>query len=417
MCSTSSSGMTRHSTVSLVPGSHDPRTDALLDPATYSDATAAHDLYAALRDTPGLAWNATAAFFAVARHADVVSVSTDPARFCSARGILVEEIGRTYDSPPTMMHTDPPAHTRYRSLVLPGFRPRAVRELEPTVRALAAELLDALPAGAPVDVVAELAVPFPIRVIVAMLGLDRADEERVWRWSEAAIPGATDWSEDERMVQLGEMTVELLGLAATRRREPRDDVVSMLAGVELDGERLSDDELGMFLVQLLVAGNETTRHAVSGGIVALAAHGGEWHRLVADRSLVPTAVEEVLRWTSPVTSFLRTATVDTEVGGTPVRAGDPLLLLYASANRDEAAFGPTASSFDVGRAPNHHLAFGFGPHFCLGAALARLEITTILEGLLDRFTSVAIPLGAVAARSGSSVIGGIRRAEVLFDKA
>jgi cytochrome P450 len=409
--------MTRHSTVSLVPGSHEPRTDALLDPATYSDATAAHDVYAALRDTPGLAWNATAGFFAVARHADVVTVSTDPARFCSGRGILVEEIGRTYDSPPTMMHTDPPAHTRYRSLVFPGFRPRAVRDLEPTVRALAAELLDALPAGAPVDVVAELAVPFPIRVIVAMLGLDRADEERVWRWSEAAIPGATDWTEDERMAQLGEMTVELLGLAAARRREPRDDVVSMLAGVEVDGERLSDDELGMFLVQLLVAGNETTRHAVSGGIVALATHEEEWRRLVADRSLVPTAVEEVLRWTSPVTSFLRTATVDTEVGGTPVRAGDPLLLLYASANRDEAAFGPTASSFDVGRTPNHHLAFGFGPHFCLGAALARLEIGIVLEGLLDRFTRISMSRDAVVERSGSSVIGGIRRAEVRFDKA
>ena len=329
----------------------------------------------------------------------------------------MEEIGRTYDSPPTMMHTDPPAHTRYRSLVLPGFRPRAVRDFEPAVRTLAAELLDALPAGEAVDVVARLAVPFPIRVIVSLLGLDRADESALWRWSEAAIPGATDWSEDERMALLGEMTVELLGLAAARRADPAEDVVSMLAQIEVDGERLSGDELGMFLVQLLVAGNETTRHAVSGGIVALAARRQEWERLVAERTLVPTAVEEILRWTSPVTSFLRTATVDTEVAGTPVRAGEPLLLLYASANRDEAAFGPTASSFDVGRAPNHHLAFGFGPHFCLGAALARLEIAVVLDGLLDRFTGLSIPAGAVVERSGSSVIGGIRHAEVVLDKA
>ena len=164
-----------------VPGTHDPRTDALLHPATYADASAVHALYAELRTTPGLAWNASAGFWAVARHADVVAASTDPARFCSRHGILVEEIGRSYDSPPTMMHTDPPDHTRYRSLVFPGFRPRVVRELEPDLRALADELLDDLPMGEPVDVVARLAVPFPIRVIAWMLGLSRDDEERVWR--------------------------------------------------------------------------------------------------------------------------------------------------------------------------------------------------------------------------------------------
>ena len=144
----------------------------------------------------------------------------------------------------------------------------------------------------------------------------------------------------------------------------------------------------MFLIQLLVAGNETTRHAVSGGIAALAEHPEQWERLRADRGLVPTAVDEVLRWTTPVISFLRTATVDTVLGGTEVAAGDPLLLLYASANRDEAAFGPDAGRFDVGRSPNPHLAFGFGTHFCLGAALARVELAVVLEGLLDRFDTV-----------------------------
>jgi cytochrome P450 len=191
----------------------------------------------------------------------------------------------------------------------------------------------------------------------------------------------------------------------------------MLAEVEVDGERLSDDELGMFLIQLLVAGNETTRHAISGGIVALAANPEQWSRLARDRGLVATAVEEILRWTSPVTSFMRTATVDAQLGGTAVAADDPLLLLYASADRDEAAFGPTAGTFDVGRTPNHHLAFGFGPHFCLGAALARLELAVILEGLLDRFTALRLPAGAHVERSGSSVIGGIRRAETVLDKS
>ena len=395
-----------------VPGTHDPRTDALLDPATYADDARLHATLTELRGEPGPAWNSAAGFWAVTRHADVQAASTDPVTFCSGRGILLQEIGTTYDSPPTMMHTDPPAHTRYRSLVMPGFKPSVVRSLEPQVRAFAEELLDELPKGEPVDVVEALALPFPLRVIAAVLGLPAGREHDLWKWSEAAIPGATDWPEDERMALLTGMTIELLGLAAERRRAPAGDVVSMLAGVEIDGERLSDDELGMFLIQLLVAGNETSRHAISGGIVALAQHPEQWARLQGDLSLTPTAVEEVLRWTTPVTSFMRTATVDTDLGATGIAAGDPVLLLYAAANRDEAAFGPSASQFDIARSPNHHLAFGFGHHFCLGAALARLEIAVVLEGLLDRFDALA-PAGDVE-RTGSSVIAGIRHAPVTF---
>jgi cytochrome P450 len=322
------------------------------------------------------------------------------------------EIGQTYDNPPTMMHTDPPAHTRYRSLVTPGFKPSVVRSLEERVRSLATELLDALPVGSPVDVVDALAVPFPIRVIATILGLPPDREHDLWKWSEAAIPGATDWDESERMTLLTDMTVELLGLAAQRRDEPADDVTSMLAHVRMDGDELTADELGMFLIQLLVAGNETTRHAISGGINALAESPGQWARLQDDRSLIPSAVEEVLRWTTPVTSFMRTATVDVQLGGSDVRAGDPVLLLYASADRDTDVFGPTAGTFDVGRDPNPHLAFGFGHHFCLGAALARMEIAVVLEGFLDRFGAIE-PAGDVE-RTGSSVIAGIRRAPVLL---
>jgi len=387
---------------------HDPRTDPLLDGAAYADGERLDAALADLRRGPGLAWNATAGFWAVSRHADVLAASTDPATFCSGHGILVEEIGRAYDSPPTMMHTDPPAHTRYRSLVQPGFKPSVVRGLAPSIRAGAAELFDALPLDQPVDVVDAFAVPLPIRVIAGLLGLPAGDEERLWRWSEAAVPGATDWPEEERNALLTEMTVELLSLAAERRRSPADDVVSMLAGYEEDGESLTDDELGMFLIQLLVAGNETTRHAISGGLAALAEHPEQLERLAADRTLVPAAVEEALRWTTPVTSFLRTATTDTVLDGVAVSAGDPVLLLYASANRDPLEFGPTAGSFDVGRQPNHHVALGHGPHFCLGAALARQELAVVLEGLVERFERLE-PAGPVE-RTGSSVIAGIRSA-------
>ncbi len=393
-----------------MPGPHEPLTDALLDPATY-----AGDLHAALdrlrADAP-LAWNATKGFWAVTRHADVSEVSSDPSRFCSARGILVDEIGVTYDSPPTMMHADPPEHTRDRKLARPGFTNTVVRGLERLVRERTGAVLDAVAAeaadGAVVDVTAELAVPLPIQLIAQLLGLPPGDEERLFRWSEAAIPGATDWPEDERMALLGEMTVELLGLAAERRAEPRDDVVSMLAVYAEDGEALTDDELGMFLIQLLVAGNETTRNAISGALVALAEHGEQLDRLHADPTLLPSAVEEVLRWTSPVTSFLRTAVADTMLAGTPIAAGDPLLLIYAAANRDEAEFGPTAGAFDVGRAPNHHVALGHGPHFCLGAALARLELAVVLEGVVARWQRLEV--AGPVQHSGSSVISGIKAA-------
>jgi cytochrome P450 len=398
-----------------VPGTHEPRTDALLDPATY-----AGDLHAALarlRAEAPLAWNATKGFWAVSRHADVSEVSSDPSRFCSGQGILVDEIGVTYDSPPTMMHADPPQHTRYRKLARPGFTNAVVRGLEPMVRERTGLLLDALATaaqgGAVVDVTARLAVPLPIQLIASLLGLPEGDEERLFRWSEAAIPGATDWPEEERVGLLGEMTVELLGLAAQRRVEPRDDVVSMLAGYEEDGESLTDDELGMFLIQLLVAGNETTRNSISGALVALAEHPDQLERLAADPSLLPTAVEEVLRWTTPVTSFLRTAVADTTLAGTAIAAGDPLLLLYASANRDEAEYGPTADTFDVGRTPNHHVALGHGPHFCLGAALARLELTVVLEGVVARWRRLEV--AGPIVRSGSSIIAGIRAAPLRLE--
>jgi cytochrome P450 len=398
-----------------VPGTHEPLTDALLEPGTY-----AGDLHAVLdelRATTPLAWNGTAGFWAVTRHADVSEASADPARFCSKHGILVDEIGVSYDSPPTMMHADPPEHTRYRKLARPGFTNTVVRGLEPLVRERTTRLLDALAAaadgGATVDVTALLAVPLPIQLIASLLGLPEGDEARLFAWSEAAIPGATDISAEERDAQLTEMAIELLGLAAARRAEPRDDVVSMLACYEEDGETLTDDELGMFLIQLLVAGNETTRNSISGALVALADHPDQLDRLAGDASLVPSAVEEVLRWTTPVTSFLRTAVDDTELGGVPIAGGDPLLLLYASANRDESEFGPTAGTFDVGRSPNHHVALGHGPHFCLGAALARLELTVVLEGVVERWRRLTV--AGPVVRSGSSVIAGIKSAPLILE--
>jgi cytochrome P450 len=208
----------------------------------------------------------------------------------------------------------------------------------------------------------------------------------------------------------------LVGVAEERRQAPADDLVSVLATVGSDpesgGEELSEAELAMFLIQLLVAGNETTRNLISGGLVALAENPGQWAALKADRSLIPAAVEELLRWTTPVISFMRTATAPTTIRGVAVAEGDPVLLVYASANRDEEVFGPDAGELRIDRHPNPHVSFGFGPHFCLGAALARLEGRVVLGELLDRFDTLS--LAGPVERTPSPVIAGVRRASLVF---
>ena len=387
---------------------HEPLTEQLADEAFPHDDP--FPLYAALRAAGPLVWNATGGYWVAARHAEVTAVGADATRFCSGRGILTFEIGVDYPSPPTMMHTDPPAHTRYRSLVQPAFGRRVVRALEPTIRAAATRLVTQVRTDEPIDIVADLAAILPVQVIGMILGIPEAEWDRVWAWSEASIPGTETWSDAERRNALrAEMTAELAALVASARVNPRNDVISQLVHEDLDGDRLSDDELAMFLNQLLVAGNETTRNAISGGLVAFSEHPEQWPRLVDDRALVDTATDEMLRWTTPVIAFMRTATVDATVGGTAVAAGDPILMLYASANRDELEFGPDADTFRIDRSPNHHVAFGFGPHFCLGAALARLEITATLDALAEAGVTRIEPAGDVQ-RSRSTIIAGVTHA-------
>jgi cytochrome P450 len=390
---------------------------SLLDPSLYAEGDP-FALYAELRRDAPVCWveRPGGGFWAVSTHSEVSSIGTDPAGFCSSRGILTDEIGTTYDDPPTMMHTDPPRHTRYRRLVQPGFKPSMVRLMEAGVTAKARALIDTIEAGRAVDIVPALSIPFPLQVICELLGVDGSQWPRFFEWSEAVIPGESERTEAERAELQVEMWGYLIGVAEERRAAPAEDLVSVLATVgsdEGDGaDRLSEAELAMFLIQLLVAGNETTRNLISGGLAALAAHPGQWAALRADPGLIPNAVEELLRWTTPVISFMRTATTDCTVRGQAVAADDPMLLLYASANRDEEVFGADADQFRIDRHPNPHLSFGFGPHFCLGAALARLEGRIVLGELLERFSSVT-PAGPLQ-RTASPVIAGVRAAPLVF---
>jgi cytochrome P450 len=389
--------------------------ERLTDPQLYRDGDP-FALYAQLRRQAPVAWHEGSGFWAVSTHPEVTSIGTDPETFCSSRGILVEEIGNSYDSPPTMMHTDPPQHTRYRRLVQPGFKPSMVRLMEAGVASKARELIDLIDSGAPLDIVRSLSIPYPLQVICELLGVDGEQWPRFYEWSEAVIPGESDNSPEVRQQLQGEMWTYLIGVADERRLAPADDLVSVLATSGAgDGEgdgQLSEAELAMFLIQLLVAGNETTRNLLSAGLAALAEHPEQWAALRADRTLVPGAVEELLRWTTPVISFMRTATRATTIGQQAIAEGDPVLLLYAAANRDEAVFGPDADQLRIDRHPNPHVSFGFGPHFCLGAALARLEARTVLDLLLDRFAT--LDLVEPVERTPSPVIAGVRRAMLVF---
>jgi cytochrome P450 len=354
-------------------------------------------------------------FWAISRYEDIRNLSRDPGRFCSGRGALVNDPMRSSGaSMPSrsILHMDPPEHAAFRGLVNRRFTPRALSGLAESIRKSASTLLDAVDGREEIDFVAELAAPFPLTVIAELLGIDESDREDFRGWSDAAIE-SPDLPPQETMAALGALSEFIVGHIRSKREGPGEDLVSLLVGSEVGGCPLSQEELFMFLLTLLVAGNETTRTLLSGTALALDEHPDQRSALAADVSLVPGGVEECLRWVTPVHAFCRTATEDTEVVGTPVEEGDYLCMLYASANRDERIFGEDAARFDVRRPANPvHLAFGFGEHVCLGASLARLEARIFVEELLGRFPGYAVTGPAV--RVLSTTVAGIRSLPVVL---
>jgi cytochrome P450 len=350
-----------------------------------------HAVFRRLRREDPLPWyEGSGGAWCALKHADIEAVSRNPRLFTSTRGIQIGlrvEGMRPGGVPPTILEMDPPEHNRHRKLVIQAFTPAAASKLEPLVRRIARECLDSIEPGGQVDLVDALAVPVPMYTIADMLGVPREDRADFKRWSDAMIEAGGGNRSADSDTALAEMFGYFQRVLEQRRREPKDDLVSTLACAEIDGDRLRDPEILMFCVTLLAAGNETTRNLISGGALLLGRHPEEKRRLLALPELLPGAVEEMLRHWTPVQSFIRTATMDTELRGRRIRAGQTLLLLYASANRDEEVWGDDADRFDVGRdhTRRRHLAFGFGEHLCLGAPLARLEARVVFEELLARF--------------------------------
>ncbi len=359
-------------------------------------------------------------FWVLTRYEDIRDLSRDPQHFCSGRGALVNDPIRTTAKGPSMsgrsiLHMDPPEHAAFRGLVNRRFTPRALTGLSESIHKTASRLFDAVESREEIDFVAELSAPFPLMVIAELLGIEEADREDFRRWSDAAIE-SPDLPPDETMAALGELSSFIVEHIRAKRRRPGDDLVSLLVGSEVDGHPLSPEELFMFLLTLLVAGNETTRTLLSGSALALSEQPAQRAVLAADATLVPAAVEECLRWVTPVHAFCRTATEDAVVSGTRVREGDYVCMLYASANRDERIFGDDADRFDVRRATVPvHVAFGFGEHVCLGASLARLETRVFLEELLARYAGYAVT--GSAERVLSTTVAGIRSLPVVLAPA
>jgi cholest-4-en-3-one 26-monooxygenase len=312
-------------------------------------------------------------------------------------GDTIRDMTRAEGVGTMMILTDPPRQTAYRKLVNRGFTPRRVAELEPRLRAVTRVAVDAVAARGECDFVQELAATVPLQAIGELLGVPEGERAQLVEWTNAmASPyGETPDAAQANLLAAKDALFEYaLELGARKRREPDDDLASRL----VDG--LDDIEFQMFMLLLVFGGNETTRSAISGGMLAFSQYPDQWARLVADPSLVPTAVEEILRFVSPVANMRRTVTAPVELHGRVLERGARVVMWYPAANRDESVFGPTAEAFDIARDPNQHQAFGAGgPHFCLGAWLARLEITCMLEELIRRLPDIHVSDEPVWANS------------------
>ena len=396
----------------------------LIDPARYARDGYPHEVWTRLRAEAPVAYFAPEGyepFWAITKHADVMEIAKQPLRFSSAQGINLRRAGVVVPPTDLVVMVDPPRHGPLRRAANARFTPRGVRGRSTELERIAVDILDAAaPAGTSgeLDFVERVAAPFPLAVIASFLGVPSEDWTLLFRWTNEVIgkedseyrrPGETPGQTIKRA--RGEVHAYFDRLIEQRRSAPQDDLVSELIHAEVDGRPLTGQQLVLYCELLVEAGNETTRNAITGGLLALSEHPGEWEKLRARPELVPDAVEEILRWVSPISHFTRVAAEDYPVRGETIRAGDQVALYFASANRDEEVFDDPFP-FRVDRRPNPHLAFGFGEHFCMGALLARVEVEVVYRLLLERLESFEV-CGPVE-RLSSIINGSIKHLPIRY---
>ena len=401
-----------------IAGELDPATLDIATPEHYEKHGYPHAEWAWLRRNAPVFWYErpnVEPFWAITKHADIIEIGKQPELFLNAPRLAVF----TLDLPPPaegesrhLLNMDPPDHARYRRVTSHWFTPRAIRNMDDKVARVTREVLDDAAKSASGDFVQDITAKITIAVIAEMLGVPRKDWDLLFRWTNESIapqdPEFQKGSAHETLERArNELFVYFNDLAEERRKHPTDDIVSIVANGKVNGEPLPIVELLSYYFLLVVAGNETTRNAMTGGMLALLDNRGEWDKLKRDSELLDGAVEEAIRWTTPVIQFARTATADYRLRGTTIRKGQAVCLFYASGNRDEEVF-PDPFVFRVDRDPNPHIGFGMGEHVCLGAHLARLELRHAFAQLRERL--VECELSGPPVRVRSSFVGGIKRA-------
>jgi cytochrome P450 len=393
----------------------------LIDPAAYAAQGYPHEIWTRLRrEDPvhRVEQNPEMPFWAITKHADIQMIGKQPEKFVNGTTLLV----RTEPRPPgeemfpkTLIEMDPPKHGKYRKIVSKRFTPGALKRWHGDIERIGKEIVDGLleigDQGS-VDFVEKVSAPLPIAVIAWLLGVPRSDWKLLFDWTNRTIGAAdpeyqqqgADSNETGRQAMI-ELFQYFAKLVEEKKKNPADDLVSLFATAEVDGEKLPPMDVLAYCLIIVIAGNETTRNATSGGMLALAQHPAELAKIQKNPALLPSAIEEILRWTSPIIHFARTATQDVEIRGKRIRKGEQLALYYPSANRDEEVFD-RPFTFDVTRDPNRHLAFGIGEHFCAGAHVARLELEVAFKTLLPRL--VDLELAGPVQRLKSNLVGGIK---------
>ncbi len=392
----------------------------LLDSTVFAERVP-HEWFAYLRQHAPVWWQEEAdgpGFWAVTTLAEATQVNRDYEHFSSARkatylwDLAEDDLAQQQL---IMLNMDPPLHTRYRRLVNKGFTPRMVNQLHERIHAATDSIIDDVIERGSADFVTDIAAELPLVVIAELLGVPNEDRHRMFDWSNRMI--GSDDPEYQSAGEVAQMaSMELYAYAselfATKRVDPHDDLMSVLTQVDIDGEQLSSFELELFFLLLTVAGNETTRNLISGAMATFFDHPDQWELLRNDRSLLPDAVEEMLRYVTPVMNFRRQTTSEFELGGQLIEADSKVVFFHISANRDERAFADP-QRFDITRNPNPHMAFGAGgPHFCLGANLARMEIRVMFEHLLDRMPEME--LAGPVQRLQSAFISGVKHIPISF---
>ncbi|MBW2361543.1 MAG: cytochrome P450 [Deltaproteobacteria bacterium] len=403
----------------------DPRTIDLITPERYERDGYPHDEWTWLRANAPVFWYERPnfdPFWAITKHADIVEIGKRPDDFLIEPRIAIFANNVPVDDQPMrhLMTMDAPDHRKFRNVISKRFTPRMVKQWEPKVRAITRRTLDEASEKPECDFVEDVAAPITIAVIAEMLGLPRADWPLLFRLTnQITTPEDPEFQEGNTALETLDRAREELfryfqELTAERRKRPTDDLVSAIANAQVDGKPLEPVELLSFYLLLVIAGNETTRNAMTGGMLAFLDAPAEWEKLVEDPTLIDPAMEEIVRWSTPVIQLARTASRDVEIHGQNIREGQSVCLFYASGNRDEEIFSDPFQ-FRIDRRPNEHVAFGRGEHSCLGAHLARLELRCLFEQFRDRLK--AIEAAGPFVRVRSSFVGGIKRAPIRWTLA